>query len=140
MTDNDIIKALECCSKAKLNDDCRKLKCPFFDAAIDMCGVLNSEQVLIANALDLINRLIAEIKKLTSGKCVYLSDDETTEYCVEGPCPNYKTVAQIKAEAITEFAERLDLRVEGIPWCECKPVQNAIDELAKEMKEGVNNA
>ena len=33
----------------------------------------------------------AEIKRLTSGKCVYLSDDETTEYCVEGPCPKYNT-------------------------------------------------
>jgi hypothetical protein len=49
----------------------------------------------------------ADIKKLTSGKCVYLSDDETTEYCVEGPCPKYKTEAQIKAEAYKEFAERL---------------------------------
>lgn len=49
----------------------------------------------------------ADIKKLTSGKCVYLSDEETTEYCVEGPCPNYKTIAQIKAEAYKEFAERL---------------------------------
>lgn len=52
---------------------------------------------------DLINRQKADIKKLTSGKCVYLSDDETTEYCVEGPCPKYKTVAEIKAEAYKEY-------------------------------------
>lgn len=57
-----------------------------------------------------INRQKAEIKGLTSGKCVYLSDDEDTEYCVEGPCPNYKTEEQIKAEAFKEFAERLQDR------------------------------
>lgn len=64
LTDNEIIKALECCAKAKTNEDCKKLKCPFFDDAIDMCGVLNSEQILIANALDLITRQQAEIENL----------------------------------------------------------------------------
>ena len=64
LTDNEIIKALECCAKAKTNEDCKKLKCPFFDDAIDMCGVLNSEQILIANALDLITRQQVEIENL----------------------------------------------------------------------------
>lgn len=40
-------------------------------------------------------------------KCVYEYDGETMEYCVQGPCPNFKTVEQIRAEAIKEFAERL---------------------------------
>ena len=48
--------------------------------------------------LDLINRQKADIKKLTSGKCVYLSDDETTEYCVEGPCPNYRPKHKSKSK------------------------------------------
>ena len=59
----------------------------------------------------------AENKRLISGKCVYLSDDETTEYCVEGICPKYKTEAQIKAEAYKEFwnsrPERLNEQCEG---------------------------
>lgn len=36
-------------------------------------------------------------------KCIYLSDDETTEYCVDSICPKYKTETQIKSEAINEF-------------------------------------
>ena len=38
-------------------------------------------------------------------KCVYEYDGEVTEYCVQGPCPNFKTVEQIKAEAYKEFAK-----------------------------------
>lgn len=63
LTDKEIKKALECCSKAKTNEDCKKLECPFYDDAIEMCGVLNSEQVLMSNALDLINRQEEKIKK-----------------------------------------------------------------------------
>lgn len=54
------------------------------------------------------NRLQAEIERLKEcPKCVYEYDGEITEYCVQGPCPNFKTVEQIKAEAYKEFAERL---------------------------------
>ena len=50
-----------------------------------------------------------EIERLSdrSHKCIYLSDDETTEYCVDGPCPKFKTEEQIKVEAFEEFAKRL---------------------------------
>ena len=60
----------------------------------------------ISHALGLINRLQAENERLSSGKCVYLSDDETTEYCVEGICPKYKTEAKIKAEVLSEVNAR----------------------------------
>ena len=40
-------------------------------------------------------------------KCVYEYDGEITEYCVQGPCSNFKTVEQVKDEAVKEFAERL---------------------------------
>lgn len=54
------------------------------------------------------NRLQAEIKRLKEcPKCVYEYDGEMTEYCVQGPCPNFKTVEQIKAEAYKEFAKLL---------------------------------
>ncbi len=44
-----------------------------------------------------INRQKAEIERLQdrNRKCIYLSDEETTEYCVDGPCPKFKTEAQI---------------------------------------------
>lgn len=41
-------------------------------------------------------------------KTLYIANDgEITEYCVQGPCSNFKTVEQIKAEAYREFAEHL---------------------------------
>lgn len=96
MLDNETIRALELCMG---NGNC------------DMCPEKTSTSKCINNlmkdALELINSQKALIKRLTSGKCVYLSDDETTEYCVEGPCPNYKTEAEIKAEAYKEFAEKV---------------------------------
>lgn len=64
---------------------------------------------IMLNAVsDLINRQKAEIERLKEcPKCVYEYDGEVTEYCVQGPCQNFKTVEQIKAEAYKEFAERL---------------------------------
>lgn len=35
------------------------------------------------------------------------ADGANHEYCVQGPCPNFKTVEQIKVEAYKEFAEKL---------------------------------
>ena len=49
-----------------------------------------------------IARLTAEnerlSKQLTDSKCIYLSDSETEEGCVQSPCPNYKTVEDILKE------------------------------------------
>lgn len=54
-------------------------------------------------------KLQAEIEKLSdrNRKCIYLSDDETTEYCVDAICPKFRTEKQIKSEARKEYAERL---------------------------------
>ena len=89
--------------------------------------------------LNIINRQKAEIERLQdrNNKCIYLSDDETTEFCVDGACPKYKTEAMIKAEAIKEFAERLKCRshrfktADGI-FVDCIPL-GYIDNLVKEM-------
>ena len=44
-------------------------------------------------AFDLINRQKAEIERLKEcPKCVYEYDGEVTEYCIQGPCPNFKPV------------------------------------------------
>ena len=98
-TDEEITKAVECCSDpCAICDECPLYcvgaNCPSFE--------------LHRYALDLINRQKAEIERLKEcPKCVYEYDDEVMEYCVQGPCPNFKTVEQIKAEAYKEFAERL---------------------------------
>ena len=98
--DNEIVKALR-----NWLEEIRKSRQAYRENINEEHYPSMRYEYLLNDAICEINRLQADIKKLTSGKCVYLSDDETTEYCVEGPCPNYKTVAQIKAEAIKEFAE-----------------------------------
>ena len=99
-TDEEIIKALEYCNADK--NECNKCvlqkECesnPFYSAVAE-------------HALNIINRQKSEIERLKEcPKCVYEYDGEMTEYCVQGPCSNFKTVEQIKAEAYKEFAERL---------------------------------
>ena len=158
MTDNEIIKALECCVWVRSLSDCLKSGCParkregcsyFLRTDDDFEGIIFVE--LIKDAIDLINRQKAEIERLTSGKCVYLSDDEITEYCVEGPCPNYKTEAEIKAEAYKEFAEKVSKLIcdntypdfdkdgKAVNIWNAKEGYKQIDNLLKEMV-GDNNA
>ena len=84
-------------------------------------------------------KIFLKPREHTSGKCIYLSDDETTEYCVEGPCPKYKTEAQIKAEAYKEFAERfkkkLSQKYTTSLWkVYCEEIDNLLKELVGEDK------
>ncbi len=150
MTDNEIIKALSICSNE--NGICSE--CPYSD------DYTNCNTRIAKDAIDLINRLQAEksnleielkamrgaansykaeIERLKEcPKCVYEYDGEITEYCVQGPCPNYKTEAQIKAEAYKEFAERLrehKFEIEDIPKKEIfyAVETHHIDNLLKEM-------
>ena len=109
LTDSEIVKALEEWRK-EIIADYQRLQ--LLDAPMDCFEESHANTISrLSNTLDLINRQKAEIKRLTSGKCIYLSDDETTEYCVEGPCPKYKTEAQIKAEAYKEFAKKMEERI-----------------------------
>lgn len=97
--------------------------------------------------LDLINRQKSEIERLKEcPKCVYECVGEITEYCVQGPCPNFKTVEQIKTEAYKEFAMKLQAfckRIIAQKWNEkAAPISwsyayadfiDDIDNLLKEM-------
>ncbi len=88
LADEEVIKALDCCK--------------------DCCCKQCDEEPDFQEAINLINRQKSEIERLKEcPKCVYEYDGEVMEYCVQGPCPNFKTVEQIKAEAYKEFAERL---------------------------------
>ena len=126
----------------------------------DYCGAV--DKALIQSAINSINRLQArvikeqnknsklrnernhlqaEIERLKEcPKCVYEYDGEMTEYCVQGPCPNFKTVEQIKAEAYKEFAERLkeyaylDNGITGFQdmVVDLSDIENIADEMAGE--------
>lgn len=80
MTDNEIIKALECCTAG--GEGCNG--CPLNDMPMDCI------KSLVGYAPDLIKRQQAEIKRLWED-CDYFEDKVKT----------------IKSEAITEFAEKL---------------------------------
>lgn len=89
MTDKEIIKALECCGNG---EDC--LNCPLQDDYAD-CNPLSY-------AYDLINRQQAEIERLEK-----LSKDRADVNFEKIVGVVDRARADIKAEAIKEFAERL---------------------------------
>lgn len=109
-TDDEVIRALECCANTL---ECRN--CPLFDE--DNCTYRNINYVL-----DLINRQRAEIEILN--EIVFMDRTEA--------------IKALKAEAIKEFAERLEtaLLVGGIyPVI----VKRTIHRLAEEMIRGEIN-
>ena len=83
MTDNEIIKALECCSKNPLN--CRE--CGYKGR----CNRIDCYDYLKRDALDLINRQQAEIERLKGWQDLLKAEKHSL----------------IKAEAIKSIAERL---------------------------------
>ena len=101
MTDNEIIKALECCISTNLNE-C--YNCPFHKRCED--GEVLEEQVI-----SLINRQKAEIERLkgavqewVDGKCI-----SQKHLLMIGKSQN--EIASIKAEAIKEFAESAEKKL-----------------------------
>ena len=129
MKDNEIIKALECCTTkcAKCSD------CPAFKK-VDRSDC----KKYFRGAINLINRQQAEIERLKEcPKCIYEYDGKITEYCVEGPCSNFKTVEQIKYEAYKEFAEHLKERWSN-NYYDSSDVDfdEFVDNLLKEYKKG----
>ena len=109
MTDNEIIKALECCSND--NIDCEE--CP----ANGLCD--NDDYCFTGAILDLINRQQAEIERLKA-------ENQSIKYCYERAKSYNDTLAEsceknckkfnmtTRAEAIKEFAERLKKRATGM--------------------------
>ena len=110
MTDNEIKKALECCSE---HDYLCPKGCPLDSEERDAdCKALTK------HALDLINRQQAEIERLKKRSIL------------NGLKVVNKERKQIKSEAIKEFAERLKENFQHIPL-----VVFRIDNLVKEMTE-----
>lgn len=115
MTDNEIIKALECCST-----DIRENTCP-------VCAFYKKHRcstLMLNAASDLINRQKAEIERL---------EKEITEYKLRMEMLS-NTVNEIKSEAIKEFAEQLKKRFYLLGGsCVVNTLQ--IDNLVKGMTE-----
>ena len=122
MTDNEIIKALECCPQYIMCGHC-----PFRN-------VENCMSALYVDALDLINRQKAEIERLTAERDAMHQDVKAAEeYAWRLKTEKDSLIHSYEAcqvEVIKEFAERLkeNCRVIGAPL-----ITNRIDNLVKEM-------
>ena len=142
LTDEEIISSLEVIAATRNCDECKIRNCKW--------GTCNCSQITANAALDLINRQKAEIERLKKcPKCFYEYDGEVTEYCIQGPCLNFKpvyvsadlSIKQIKNEAYKEFAEKLEEKlcdcrtVSDGEYCgfDCGDTHECIDNLLKEM-------
>ena len=150
MTDNEIIKALECCLKGCNAEGCDD--CPLYEKVED-CEI---EIPIIA--LDLINRQKAKISELQSEATILTQANEhLQELCKEERAKVSATKQKLieaftklkfaKSEAIREFAERLKaksfIRENGFEANEDRfrafVVVCEIDNLVKEMTEESND-
>lgn len=114
MTDNEIIKALECCGR----ESC--LSCPYRD------GKCHQGNPMIRDARDLINRQKVEIEQLKEEANRYQN-----LYCMA-----VDDIETAKSEAIREFAERLKKKVYPFPCAvgvEYAVTVRAMDDLVTNM-------
>lgn len=124
----DVMMALECCACGDCADD----KCPLFD-----WGDLNDEckDKLIANSLALLRDQFVDLDKkdaeIERWKAEYDSFEEINEMWVEENNRLKEAIKIARAEAITEFAERLIKNCDAPHWCVW---MSEIDDMAKEMK------
>ena len=125
MTDNEIIKALECCTDESY-ENCNE--CPY-SIDTERCERMK----LLEDILDLINHQKTEIERLK--KEIQITKDAYTMLQTKNEI--------IKHEAVKEFAERLKENIsddchivsdEGeYVGYDCDDVRHCIDSLVKEM-------
>lgn len=151
-TDEEIIEALDLCTQQNgsipcydcpcWNDDEQECKGIDYTATLDLIkrqkAEIDSAKAKIEICAEVIERQDAEIKRVKEcPKCVYEYDGEITEYCVQGSCPNFKTVEQIKAVAYKEFADALRKHYDNPVWYlgGSNGFFDNLDSLVKEMLE-----
>lgn len=143
MTDNETIKALECCKKAILHQDCLDLKCPL----VREFGCNLDKEQLRNMALDLINRLKAEKEKCESQmklleafvndyKLAYEKAKAEIERLQKDKADIIDAVEyrinQAKEIAYKEFAERVK-QLPNVTNCEYEWTYLDIDNLLAEL-------
>ena len=135
MTDNEIIKALECCYTNDSND-C--YKCPY---TAESTAEMFCDKKLTRDALDLINRQKAEIETLTKVNAMLFQNADTAYQ--EGLNEAQALYAcevrgRVRAEAVKEFAEtvKANQRLLFNYIYSKEEFAEAIDTLVKEFTEG----
>lgn len=104
MTDEQIVKALECCSSRK---NCEE-NCPYFELKKNFFECV---QVSTSDAIELIKRQQGQIEDLTekyeraTSHCALFFDKYFDKKCEKESLE--KTFKEVEAKAIKEFAEKL---------------------------------
>ena len=141
MTDEQIIKALECFK----SEDCLGEKCPYYEQS-GLCGKpmcsdvydfiyrqkaqINGLQDEVIIKTDMLNEQMAEIKNLKNAQIERIRELTRVVYD--------KEIAKAKSEAIKEFVSALKGKVVSkYEYIDIR-VFKEIDALAKEMTEPVN--
>lgn len=120
MTDNEIIKALECCGR----ESC--FGCPYR-------GKCHLGNPMIRDALDLITRQQAEIEKLKDANNTFEKAFHIQEQNIKDWLPITVFNYEIKTEAYKEFAERLKEDIFNTEYHIDRYYRRSIDNLVKEM-------
>lgn len=102
MTDNETIKAFECCVKGV----CDRARCPRYDSDEHTVAHQFCRRKTMLEALDLINRYKAEIERLKGEVAKEFICFVGNPHKVE-QCPYLEELSKVRAEAIKEFAERI---------------------------------
>lgn len=123
MTDNEIIKALECCNKPLGENSCTE--CAFYHSGRCSHNMLKA-------ALDLINRQKAEIEKLKQENDFFRKT--ITENAQRALEVTVEAIETAKSEAIKECVERLKKRF-YLSAARCVMEVYHIDDIVKEMME-----
>ena len=157
MTDNEIIKALECCTHKGGIINCepclvgKKLgyqKCEF-NLMLRCRGLINRQKAEIERYLHSIKLLEkdvqtanAEIERLKFRKCLYSGlyseyDIKQIRDCTQGECFHRESEALVRFEAIKEFAERYRKEIFSIThfngYVNSDLVLGVFNDLVKEM-------
>ncbi len=121
MTDNEIIKALECCFTNDFGKtNCNK--CAFYTATAKCMDDMQNA------VIDLINRQKAEIEQWK----------EEADRWQNAFCKVNEDMSTIKSEAIKEFAERLKEKLQwDVEFYNKIVFEDDIDNLVKEMTEKI---
>lgn len=126
MTDNEIIKALECCSKEYWVCD---IECPFYSEC--------SKYLMAKSSLDIINRQKAEIERLKDELEQSEQGADIIETMLEEKNKDISDlIFKERSNAITEFAESLKnifVTIDGV--FEVSEIEEYINDLVKEMTE-----
>lgn len=129
LTDNEIIKTLECCKKATNYEDCKNC---YYVKCTNPRGCYRE---LLNDVLDLINRQKKEIERLKVHNTAFAVKNSELEYDL-GLLKQEKSV--IKSAAYKEFAEGLMKKfdIKGFTWFEIeeKLFIEEVNNLLKEME------